>query len=115
MAESGVEAKQWERRKGRKYEPFIDLRFEATSHASDVILQSSMFCRYYSSAQDSIVRLEEGDMSDTTAMTSHAVHIAAGNPLTKHAPQLCIIVNVARVKIVSDGAFEKSRILRNNC
>jgi hypothetical protein len=51
-------------------------------------------------------------MSGTTAITSHAVHIEA---LTKHAPELCVIVNVARIEVIPDSAFEKSRILRDNC
>ena len=54
-------------------------------------------------------------MSGTTTFTNYAVDIGQECLLTKHAPQLGIIVNVARVEIVSDSAFEQSRILRDNC
>jgi hypothetical protein len=47
-------------------------------------------------------------------LTDHVVSPHSRIGLTKDAPQLCVIVNVARIKVIPDSAFEEGRILGND-
>lgn len=90
----------------------MNFGLETATHASNVILQSCMFCINNSSAMSlyQTRRLQN--------LISHVLqlrHILKPEKLTKNTPQLSVIMNMARIKIVPNSAFEKSRILWDDC